>query len=149
MLSRLPQLTKNQRRCLMSRVLKWELRWSTSVGWRWSKVSYIMWEILPKKGIEKMERENTVATKIIFIPNCDQFIQVWPPRTGGPLTSEPRIRVWLSFNLALAIVQLIRVGLVLRPTFYKFIVLNSLDQDPIRLGLGYQKRIPTYTMLNF
>ena len=28
----LPQLTKNQRRCLMGQVLKWRLRWSTSVG---------------------------------------------------------------------------------------------------------------------
>ena len=34
------------------------------------------------------ERENIVATKMVFVSNCDQFIQVWPPWIESPLTSD-------------------------------------------------------------
>ena len=54
MLPWLTQLTESQRGCLMGQVLKWWLRWWTSIWSRWSKWSYIMWETLHEKGIGKI-----------------------------------------------------------------------------------------------
>ena len=61
------QLTESQRGCLMRQVLKWRLRWSTSVELRCSKGSYIMWETFHEKRIEKIEREHCSNLNYLFI----------------------------------------------------------------------------------
>ena len=66
--------------------------------------SYIMWETSHEKGIGKIKREHCSNLN----RTCDQFINGRPPQTVSPLISESLIRVWLSFNSVLAIVQLIK-----------------------------------------
>ena len=134
MLPQLPQLIRSERRYLMGRVLKWGLKWSTRVRWRWSRRGlYNMRDPLWERGWEK-ERENTVATKIIFVPYCVQFIQVRPLWTESPLISESLIRVCLSFNSALAIVQLIR-ALFFDPLSINLLYWAHWAEIPYILGL--------------
>ena len=59
-------------------------------------------------------------------------MQARPPRTESPLIPESLIRVWLSFNSVLAIVQLIRT------LFFDLLSTNLLywTEVPYTLGLG-------------
>ena len=133
----------------MGQVLKWRFKWLTGVGWRWVRRVYISWRTPHKKGRGKRRRKKKERTFVSSVSCLGNLYEWRPPRIRIPASSDNESMQLhdtyshvIIFKIRISRCQ-IHLGLVLRPTLYKFIVLGLLGQETAQFRLGYQNRDPT------